>query len=754
MSTTNANDNAVILLAAQADAIGQLAQDSGAFAAVVAAFESQDPDAFRWVLQRLELVERCELICEWIRIKLCVLRCIEVCGPLDPKASLPELPQFAHAVVRLASNEALLRRVVDAVGCGDSHSYHAALAELQLTPFCHLLCRWICSITYRRVCEIVCYPRPPVLTDPVSEIRAAAAAVRHVVGNEKLLAAIGEAAARLNCEVLRAAVNEAGFAGNCEIICHLICVWRCAWVCRTFCEEPLPILTGTHAVEEARGFAQAARQLAGQPRALYDLVTAMQERNVDAYRAIVSRFGLVRYCAQVCAWVCSATCVEFCYCVCPPPGLQPLFTNIGRFDIYTDIDAGSGKTNKGLLYPGLYYNGGPDFAFYSQLQLSGFCPITSPVSSGTGMKYRFLYAIGGGPQAPVTGNLVSTVQAGTRAISWPTQSGSNTAVLPMLTLHVPVLVWGPTPSQPAMPADPVAPALGATYAAPSPFYIAPDPNGWVTVDPAVDGGGFANLMGFDTTQVTPGPNPSPGVLAGTAVPAAAQRAGTDISLTFEATRVTTFPPGTTADYTQPAVKIHVNNYTEVNELNFLQFTGTGNCCAPIDATLTVQFTVDHEEMDSGAWSLSITSCSESAPGDITPPSHATTLASAITAAQTSVSVASTTGFPAAPFDVSVSGTGEIMKVTAAAGTAWTVLRGQEGTAAAAAAAGATAATILPAIVAASVTPRGGAGTVTENTSDWGSCSYTVWLTTRPGLTTGMIDRTAWSNPLTFCICGH
>ena len=44
----------------------------------------------------------------------------------------------------------------------------------------------------------------------------------------------------------------------------------------------------------------------------------------------------------------------------------------------------------------------------------------------------------------------------------------------------------------------------------------------------------------------------------------------------------------------------------------------------------MQFTVDHEEMDAGGWSLSITSCSASAPGDITPtapsgPPHPVTL---------------------------------------------------------------------------------------------------------------------------------
>ena len=154
---------------------------------------------------------------------------------------------------------------------------------------------------------------------------------------------ISKAAIALDCEILRAAVGEAGLIGHCEIICRLICVWRCVWACSVLCVRPPPILTGIAAVEEARDFALAARHLASQPRALADLVAAVVARNADAFGAIVDRFGLAPYCWQVCAWVCSEVCHEFCICVCPPPNTQPLFTYIGHFDIYTDIDPASGK---------------------------------------------------------------------------------------------------------------------------------------------------------------------------------------------------------------------------------------------------------------------------------------------------------------------------------------------------------------------------------------------------------------------------
>src|SRR5580704_16678881 len=110
MSNSSLNDNAVSRLASQSDAVGRLAQDSGGFAAVLAAFESKDPNAFRWVLDRLEMLPYCELICEWVRVKLCVLRCVEVCGPTRGDQKVPSLEEFAHAPVRLTSNEKILRR--------------------------------------------------------------------------------------------------------------------------------------------------------------------------------------------------------------------------------------------------------------------------------------------------------------------------------------------------------------------------------------------------------------------------------------------------------------------------------------------------------------------------------------------------------------------------------------------------------------------------------------------------------------------
>ena len=739
MSNLSSNQDAASRLASQADAIGRLAQDSGGFAAVVAALESTDANAFRWVLDRLEMLPYCELICEWVRIKLCVLRCVEVCGPPRVDQPVPGLEEFAQAAVRLSSNAKVLRRVVDAVSCGDASAYQAAISELKLEPFCHLICQWVCSVGYRRVCEVVC--RPGVvqpLPDPATELESSGKVLAALVANKKAMKAIGDAAGQSNCVLLQDAINEAGFISDCETICSFFCIWRRVWVCRTLCQDPPVLLTGVYAIEEAQKFALAARQLAAQPRALADLVTAVQTIDAELYREIISRFGLGPYCWQVCAWVTSVTCFEFCYCVCPNQDNHPWFTNVGDFSIVpgADIDTTTGLT----LHPENGH-GGPNFAFYDNLSLGGFCPYLEPVTSQP-MAYRFLYQPAGAvtptPISP-TGdyvygtNGVSGVNVGYRYTLW--HGDPNTLQKVWITGTG---VTSPTP--PVFTPSPTPPD----------HYIVPDANGWVDVDPKILGGVFDGyLMGFSSDVAFPGTPPAPPVPAGS--PVTSPKNGVNAAIIFQATRVSTVAAvngGAAPDYTNQLDTIHINNWNEVNELNFAEFA-TG-CCTPIDKSLSVEFTVDHEQMGAGSWSLNISSCAVLPPGTdpLTPtasiPAQSTTLTSAINTSVTSIPVANVAGFPAAPF-ILVIGT-ETMVVVSVSPGSFTVVRGAIP---AAAPSGATA--TYPGLT---VTSRGGSGTIVEDTSTWCNCSYTVTLATTPGLTNGLTDRSVEDNDLTFAICDH
>jgi hypothetical protein len=95
-------------------------------------------------------------------------------------------------------------------------------------------------------------------------------------------------------------------------------------------------------------------QFASQPRALSELVSAVQSRDARTYGEVIARFGLGPYYLQVCAWVCSGTCSEFCICLCPPPGLLPEFTAIAVNQYKTQVDSAAGdrahyRRHAGLL---------------------------------------------------------------------------------------------------------------------------------------------------------------------------------------------------------------------------------------------------------------------------------------------------------------------------------------------------------------------------------------------------------------------
>ena len=394
MSNEFSYDAVVSHLSSQSDAIGRLAQDSGAFAAAVAAFESKDPDAFRWVLNHQEMLPYCELICHWVRVKMCVLRCFEVCGLPQEKVPEVNLQRFARAIVQLASNEKLLRRVVDAVSCGDGDDYRAAINELKLNDYCHLLCHWVCAIIFRRVCERICTPIREPLADPASEIRAASRGFSKLLENEKALQEISKAAVALDCGLLGSSIQAAGFGPWCETICCWICVWWCAYACREVCGVPDPIRIEVDEIEEARNFALAARKLAASPRELGELVKAVRNRDAKAYGEIVARYGLRPYCYQLCAWVCSGICYEFCICVCPPE-LYPWFTSIGAYDYLAQVDSAlpaTGLTNSETR------------AFFDTLRLNG---ILTQELGGLPMEYRFEYQ----PITVVTTKLAAAITA-------------------------------------------------------------------------------------------------------------------------------------------------------------------------------------------------------------------------------------------------------------------------------------------------------------------------------------------------------
>jgi len=125
------------------------------------------------------------------------------------------------------------------------------------------------------------------------------------------------------------------------------------------------------------------------------------------------------------------------------------------------------------------------------------------------------------------------------------------------------------------------------------------------MDPAATNGGFSGpLLRFDSTTVVPGGGaPSSG--AGVPVPPAAQKSGTMLRIVFEAEPVSGHTPANPT-LTNELPKLYVNNWSDVNDLNLLQFTGPGNTpCSGLTNNLDILYTADHELM--AAWSVGVSS---------------------------------------------------------------------------------------------------------------------------------------------------
>lgn len=579
-------------------AIGQVSNEDH-FRGIFDAFRAGDRDTYQGLMEKLQISNRCDLVCAWLRSKECVLLCFELCGPPE-RFELPDPREFAQLLLKLMSDEEFVERLAETVEKRDGKAFRELLAKYQVERHCQLFCHWVCTIHTRLRCRIVCGPqlvRPLYLPE---ELAAAAGALGRLLERGTAFDEAFKAAGAGNCEVVREILLDANLSNECSWICEWFCSWHCVRVCSTLClslkvDRTLPTL------REAFEFAHFTGKLAAQPELLGKLVDAVANANANNFAKLVKELDAVRFCHQICHWICSRRCAWTCRCVCKPV-LQPWFTNIGFFDIYADIHPLTGLTNKGLGYSELAYHGGPEFAFRGGIELRGYCPIASPMD-GTPMRYRFVVTPSG---TPLTGSHVHRVQLGNRRIAWPDNSGGFAAATSSLQFQALVADGFAT-------ADTPPPAVGDPWFGPREHVITPDPDGWIAVDPGAISGGFTTLMGFETGAEVSGGDPNPGVEAGQPVPAANIKNGTTVGLTFEATRVS--GPVSPPDYTNSAAAVRINNWWDINQINILQFIGSPTlACTPITSDLDVLYTADHELM--ATWSVAINSAASTAPGDI------------------------------------------------------------------------------------------------------------------------------------------
>jgi hypothetical protein len=282
----------------------------------------------------------------------------------------------------------------------------------------------------------------------------------------------------------------------------------------------------------------------------------------------------------------------FCVTLCvdvqqQPPVDDPLFTDVGDFHIYGDIDPATGLTKNAV-----FGHGGPGYGFFGALKLRGFCP---KQISAQPARYRFRYEELAAPGlTPITGTAVYPVLVGSRSILWDT-FGTGLAYT-FQSIYIQGSGATPDPTPPPM----VPP--GTAWGSPPAHVIVPDANGWIEVDPnGLDGGFYGPLVRFDTTRVLAALD-APGSGAGN--PPANPKNGVALRIVFEAGPVSASPNGPVA-FTNELARILVNNWGEVRLLDLEEFSSGGMPCAKITNAINIQYTVDHELIAS--WGVGISS---------------------------------------------------------------------------------------------------------------------------------------------------
>jgi len=585
------------------DALAPLIQDEPGFELLVQSFRAQDRDTFQAVPGRHGLLERIELVCEWICIRYCTRICLDFC----------DLPVFEEPVVRLAEVGAALRDLagkpggLEALAAAvleeDAGAFRRVIDEFGLQRYCHHLCYWVCWTRCRLVCRVLSAAQPPghivSCNRLVGELRQSADAAVALMREPEVVERVEKAMLAQDYAAVRDLLQVPALVPLCQRICILIRVWRCVRICRLVC-HPFPHKPKEPFVKHLVAEARLLHEAAGQIEALQGLVRALGRDDPDALREHIEALRMQAYCFPFCQWICGLWFRRFCFWLCPVRPFRPWFTHVGHFHINGDIDsgpAGTGRTKHAVLG-----HGGPDYGFFGCLELRGFCPATSPLSGGGAMRYRFLYETADGVRLPVVPALVCAVSVGSRRIFWKENSNSFEETFQTIRIAGSGATPDPTP-QPAGPGP---------WGPPPAHVIVPDGDGWIPVDPQALGGGFNGaLIGLNSRALHPGGPPNPGVAAGQQIPAANLRDGIDLRVVFEATRVA--GPMTPPDHTNALQKLHVNNWDEVPLIDIAEFhTGGGTRCSPLSSTLGVEYSVDHARM--AAWSIDIVTAAP-----VTPP---------------------------------------------------------------------------------------------------------------------------------------
>src|SRR5215207_4744191 len=112
-------------LLGQTDALTSLVRDRDVFQSAFEAFRAEDAKGFEAALTKANLLPHCHRICHWTRIKQRVFLCLQLCGPPKPVDRAPNPRALVEAIVKITSDDKVVRQLADVVRKGDTDGFNA-----------------------------------------------------------------------------------------------------------------------------------------------------------------------------------------------------------------------------------------------------------------------------------------------------------------------------------------------------------------------------------------------------------------------------------------------------------------------------------------------------------------------------------------------------------------------------------------------------------------------------------------------------
>jgi hypothetical protein len=198
------------------------------------AVRERDADAWRDLVEKLEIERFCHPFCHWICTVHWRIVCERVCGPInvDPPDLVAELHKAGEALSSLARSEDRLERATEAAAAQDHGLLRGIVTEVGVEESCYLLCEWLCSWRCMFVCLPLCRPFPfEEFESPVGEMREFARACGALAGEPTVLERLNTVVAEENAEAFAELLRERELERFCIQFCHWVWWLRCYWFC-------------------------------------------------------------------------------------------------------------------------------------------------------------------------------------------------------------------------------------------------------------------------------------------------------------------------------------------------------------------------------------------------------------------------------------------------------------------------------------------------------------------------------------------